>query len=336
MVRRLAFIIVLSTLGCGSKHDAPASGSNPPPPKGTSDASAAPTVADASISDEPTAAPPSPTLSKTRGDCKPDYAPRPKRDPNPMCKVPGGTFVMGAKDDDKNATDDERPAHKVTVPSFAIDEYEVTVAQVAFYLNTVKDDRCPGADQDQCFRIGGDPHLLDEANGTFSVGPGMDRKPMDGASFAGAERYCEWVGKRLPTEAEWEYAARHDPKTGKDYRFPWGDRFEKKRTNCLDEDCADGFDDRSPVGSFDGTHGLGDDSSPIGAHDMTGNAMEITASCFARYSTCEGACSDVRPDRADACKRTLRTPSFASPADATTVTPRQADIGEAGFRCVLE
>ena len=334
--------LALALVACGKKPD---------PPK-KHDGAVAPISIDAAALDaafssdvEPTSPPPAPTLGKGRGDCKPDYAPRPKRDPNPMCKAPAGVFQMGT-----NAKDplyvDSQPAHAVRVKRFRIDRYEVSVAQVVFYLNTVKSNHCPGARDDQCFAIGGDPELVREKDGVFSagVGPleaagsgagaGAERLPMSGAHTLGAERYCEWAGKRLPTSAEWEYAARHDPRSGKDLTYPWGDRFEKNRTNCGD-DCGDEFPREAPVGSFDGTGGRGDDSSPLGAHDMVGNAHELTASCFAPYKPCSGACDDPGPATAP-CARVTRGQSSAlgKAAIASFVRGRKA-MGSGGFRCVV-
>ena len=296
----------------------------------------APTIdAGVAIAGEPTSPPPPPTLGHGRGDCKPEYAPKPTRDPNPMCKVPGGTFVMGADDKEKPANG---PAHRVRVKSFTIDRYEVTVAQVAFFLNTVKDNHCPEAitPSGACFEVRGmyADHLL-EKDGVYVVKPGSERLPCTRASPEGAARYCAWAGKRLPTEPEWEYAARHDPKTNKDYIYPWGDTFEKNRTNCAEDDCADGFGGLAPVGSFDGTNGRGDDSSPFGLHDMSGNAPELTSSCSRPYKACPDVCDDPGP-ATSRCGHAGRWASYSALSSKLQTYFRGGFAVRRGFRCAFD
>ena len=241
---------------------------------------------------EPTVPPPAPTLKRGgKGDCKVEYAPRPTRDPNPMCRIAGGSFMMGAAPSDREAADNERPARKVRVSTFHLDQFEVTVAQVVHYLNAVKDNRCVDASAGTCFQIGSSSPVV-ERGGVFLARPGTDRLPMDHASAEGAERYCAWVGKRLPSDAQWEYAARHDPKTGRDHRYPWGDRFEPKRANCNEDDCMDGFGRLAPVGSFDGSGGRLDGTSPFGVHDLAGNGAEIVKDCMAPPVPCDDECVD--------------------------------------------
>jgi iron(II)-dependent oxidoreductase len=178
-----------------------------------------------------------------------------------------------------------------------------------------------------------DPLLITLKDGIYSPGPDADQKPMDAASFAGAQRYCEWAGKRLPSEAEFEFATRHDPVTKKDLRYPWGDRFEKNRANCLDDDCADGFPDRAPVGTFDGTNGHGDDASPSGMHDATGNADEMLADCYAPYVACTDACPGSAPSHSDtSCIHAMRPGNFARDRKYVTASARGRG-NHGGFRC---
>ena len=235
---------------------------------------------------EPTVPPPPPTVkASSKGDCKVEYAPRPKRDPNPVCKIAGGTFKMGSAD--PKAAANEKPVRNVTLSPYFIDQFEVTNAQVAHFLNAVG-NQCESGRHGVCFITSNTMHgaPLIEDHGKFRLLPGFETQPVATATAQGAERYCAWVGKRLPTEAEWEFAARHDPKTNKDYRWPWGDKFMPKRAACDEPVCKDGFEyvfkkestsDQAPVGTFDGTHGFGDGSSPWGVHDMAGNVSEIMA-----------------------------------------------------------
>jgi formylglycine-generating enzyme required for sulfatase activity len=284
--------------------------------------------------------PPAPTVVPgALGDCRTDYAPAPARDPNPMCKVAGGELTMGTADKDLPdrklvAFQAETPAHRVAVSAYYLDQFEVTVGQVVFWLNQVGKNDCSSRDG-SCVLLGpGATSPISRAGGRFVAKPGSERLPTEELSFEGAKAYCAWAGKRLPTEAEWEFAARHDPKTGKDLIYPWGDRFEPKRTNCKDADCADGFARLAPVGSFHGANGLGDDSSPWGVHDMAGNASELVADCWAEhYTPCKGACRDPQGPSAPCALRTLRHADWAGRAAGVRAAVRQEVDFASGARC---
>jgi iron(II)-dependent oxidoreductase len=145
---------------------------------------------------------------------------------------------------------DEFPQQQVILKAFWIDQYEVTVEQ---YKRFVKDTghRAP--------RIWTDP----------AYSSPLPSHPVIDVSWDDAEAYCRWAGKRLPTEAEWEKAAR-----GTDGRtWPWGNTFDPGKTNTMDS----GTRWTVPVGSLEG------DISPYGVHDMAGNAMEWTASWYQPY-----------------------------------------------------
>lgn len=322
-MRKIGILALLLVFGCGKsstkKHDTP--GSN----------------ASADTTGEPKTDPPPPTVKANgKGDCKTDYAPRPKRDPNPMCKVDGGTFTM---------TD---PAWKttktVTLSPYYMDQFEVTVAQVVHYLNATHNVDCIDSyTHEHCFRLGvrGDSsglNIIKLADGSFAALPGTERRPYTGASRQGAIEYCTWAGKQLPTEPQWEFAARHDPKTGKDYMYPWGDEFDGKRARCRHDTCPDGPDTFDPVdvGTYDGTHGHADGSSPWGIYDMAGNAKEMVADCGAAYEPCQGgACKDpppVREQHAGACDVITRGGGIEGERQLRTI-----DRGgpPTGFRCAL-
>jgi len=160
-------------------------------------------------------------------------------DTGEMVLVPEGEFIMGSK----NGTEDEKPVHRVYLDEFYIDKYEVTNEQYT-----------------QCVEAG-----LCSPNGKYEgfTGP---MQPVVGVGWNQASTYCSWAGKRLPTEAEWEKAAR-----GTDGRsYPWGEGIDCSKANYMD--CK--LEITKPVGSYP----LG--ASPYGAMDMAGNVWEW---CADRY-----------------------------------------------------
>lgn len=171
-------------------------------------------------------------------------APAELQDRSHMAKIPGGVFEMGAQ----NAEPDEYPPHKVELRSFLVDKSEVTVEQ---YDACVKARVCR-------------PAALNEAARAVLT----PLHPISGVSWYDSVKYCEWVGKRLPTEAEWEHAARA-PRGGK---YPWDGGFEGRRANIRGEE--DGFARTAPVGSFPAG------KSGHGLLDMAGNVTEWTADWY--------------------------------------------------------
>jgi len=179
-----------------------------------------------------------------------------EKDGSVMVNVPAGEFLMGSKDD-PDAFDDEHPQHTVYVSEFWIDKTEVTNAQ---YRKCVEAGVCRAPTT--CYW--GEP--------TYSDSSKADH-PVVCVSWQDAKTYCEWAGKRLPTEAEWEKAAR-----GTDGRkYPWGNSFDGSRVNFCDVNCEfnwkdsnadDGYQRTAPVGSYP------QGASPYGALDMAGNVWE--------------------------------------------------------------
>jgi iron(II)-dependent oxidoreductase len=160
-----------------------------------------------------------------------------------MVLVPGGEFIMGAAND----TDDNRP-HRVHVDSFYMDKYEVTNAQ---YL-----EFCKATDRKLPFFWGMEQ---------FHSGPDFPNHPVVGLSWVDANAYAEWCGKRLPTEAEWEYAARGGLVSK---GFPNGDELDPKSANFTRSELGGTV----PVGTFP--------ENGYGLHDMAGNVAEWVADYY--------------------------------------------------------
>ena len=182
-----------------------------------------------------------------------------------MVFVPGGAFTMGGSTDDARARDDEFPAHAVTLDGYWIDKTEVNNEQYAAFLNEHGNS---GEGGRRMLVLGKGYCQIREDEGLYSVGNAADR-PVVMATWYGAEAYCHWAGGRLPTEAEWEYAAR-----GPEGRlYPWGD----EPPDC--ELARYGDCSRAPtaVGSFPGG------ASWCGALDMAGNVWEWVADWFEPY-----------------------------------------------------
>jgi len=171
--------------------------------------------------------------------------------PNVMVLIPAGEFIMGSN----SRLPDEGPQHKVTLPVFYIDKFEVTNLQYKKF-NDDKHGRSPRHWRNRTFPAGKADH------------------PVVYVTWDNANAYCDWAGKRLPTDAEWEKAARG---TG-DRMFPWGDEFSTAAANTPVRWQEIGkFGDTTPVGAFEAG------KSPYGVYDMTGNVWEWTASWYKAY-----------------------------------------------------
>jgi len=305
-----------------------------------------------------------------------------------MIWIEGGTFQMGA--DNRQASEDEYPKHQVTVSGFWMDRTEVTNAQFATFVRAtgyittaekkpdweqLKKQLPPGtAKPDESLLVAASlvfappdhPIALDDysqwwawkkgASWSHPEGPGSDLKgkmsyPVVQVSWDDAVAYCKWAGKRLPTEAEWEYAARGGLKNNV---YPWGNEpveggkargnfweghFPDKNTE------ADHYYHTAPVGSFQ--------PNGFGLFDMAGNVWEWCADYYNNnyYTTVNrpGGVSNPRgpeksndPDEPYAVKRVIRGGSFLCNESYCTgyrvsrrmKSTEDSGMEHVGFRCV--
>jgi len=183
-----------------------------------------------------------------------------------MVFIPEGPFSMGFEIDNNNEWGDmdEDPVHEVTLSPYWMDKYEVTSSDFAKFLN---------AHQDSAKRfIDITPNVTVEwVDGKYRPRPKLENFPVNRVSWYGADAYCRWKGKHLPTEAEWEKAAR-----GTDQRiFPWGNEFpDNNRVTFRRKFSEMGFKVMEPVDS------LIQGASPYGIHHMAGNVWEWVADWF--------------------------------------------------------
>jgi formylglycine-generating enzyme required for sulfatase activity len=246
-----------------------------------------------------------------------------------VATVPAGFFVMGSGDGDiafvaemcaaergpvescePEMFRDEMPAHRVYLDAFRIDTAEVSRRA---FRRCVLNNRCAPS------RIG----ATDERTG-------RPEQPVTGVTWMEAREYCEWTGGALPTEAQWERAAR-----GSDgRRFPWGRVFNSRIANHGGPDGPDpidGFRFAAPVDAFEAG------ASPYGLLNMAGNAWELTADRYA-FDAYRGGVrvNPTGPEKGEG--RVVRGGSWQSPAYALRVTQR-GQIGpresraDVGFRC---
>ncbi|MBI3995903.1 MAG: SUMF1/EgtB/PvdO family nonheme iron enzyme [Nitrospirae bacterium] len=191
----------------------------------------------------------------------------------PMVRIPAGEFLMGSTGQEGRVGFeigvDEIPQRKVYVRSFSIDRYEVTEARYLEFLKATESKKYPG--------------YWKEAGRADYFPIGYENHPVSDIDWLDADSYCRWAGKRLPTETEWEKAAR-----GTDGRlWPWGNRFEHGRANTIEASAAWNAPEgqeryeikgwKSPVGSHP------EDVSPYGVYDMAGNVREWTATAYHSY-----------------------------------------------------
>ena len=215
-----------------------------------------------------------------------------------MLRIPAGAFLMGSND----GPDDERPQHVVELGEFHIDRTKVTNEAFARFLNAVGPR---GPDGENYFDLDDPDARIHRRDGQWQADGGHEDHPVVEISWPGAWAYCKWLGKRLPTEAEWEKAAR-----GTDgRRYPWGnDVPDRARAHY-----GAGWNELRPVGRF------AKGASPYGALDMAGNGWEWVSSAYRQYPYKP---SDGREDHTTEQVRGTRGGGHDSRAAELTTTHR--------------
>lgn len=221
--------------------------------------------------------------------------------PPMMAYVPGGEFQMGSNDGDEY----ERPQHIVTLKPFYIDIYEVTCEEYEKFA------RATGYARPRTWK-----------NGLYPQGAA--HWPVTGVTWDDAAAYARWAGKRLPTEEEWEVAAR-----GTDgRRYPWGNDWKRDAANA----------DAGSKGHFTDVGSYPSGKSPFGLFDMSGNAWEWTSSTLSPYPG-----GQLPQQFAPEEMRVIRSGYWGSPQNKVTATFRRGwpargdyDYKNTGFRCARD
>lgn len=202
--------------------------------------------------------------------------------------IPAGDFLMGATDRDKalesraNIINPELPAHTITLDGYWIDKYEVTNRLFEQFVSETGHVTVAERQGGQTYRAETDNFRLDSSanwrfpDGANQISGAQSNHPVAQISWSDADAFCAWAGGRLPTEAEWEKAAR-----GSDGRlYPWGNNYDGSLLNGSDSSLGqdpdlaiynDGYAFTAPVGLYSAG------ASPYGVMDMAGNVLEWVA-----------------------------------------------------------
>jgi len=247
--------------------------------------------------------------------------------------VPGGSFEMGSEP----RHPDELPVRTVTLDGFWLDRTEVSLGQFRRFVAATNHSTQAEQQGWSYVRRAEGLEWTAGADSAHPQGPGsrgQDEHPVVHVSWDDAVAYCEWAGGRLPTEAEWEYAARGSG----GHEYPWGNTFDGTRLNYCDKNCPfewadeavdDGYATTAPVGTYPAG------ASWVGALDMAGNVWEWVRDWYGAYpESAQGNPTGPREGE----DRVVRGGSWADP-DTTlrgamryTIPANPLDL--LGYRCV--
>ena len=234
-----------------------------------------------------------------------------------MVHIPAGEFTMGSD----TGSADEWPSHRLSLPAFEIDRLPITNTQFTAFLDAIGPTNAAG---ETLFDVGDSDARIHRRGDRWMADAGFQDHPVVEVSWAGARDFCAWVGKRLPTEAEWEKAAR-----GTDgRRYPWGNA----PPDATRARFAARWNETVPVGSF--PRGV----SPYGVLDLSGNVWEWVSSAYRPYPY---QADDGRDEQASGPVRGTRGGGHDARADEVTTTQRGRNLSRAprsghhniGFRC---
>ena len=248
-----------------------------------------------------------------------------------MVLIPAGEFEMGSNDAEVN--NDEQPVHTVYVDAFYMDEYEVTNAEYAAFLNA----KGKHTESGKTWLYIAARVRIEYVAGVYRAKGGYENHPVTYVSWYGAVAYSKWKGKRLPTEAEWEKAARGNLAG---LKYPWGNTIDRNKANYNRH-----IGDTTAVGEYT--------ANGYGLYDMAGNVYEW---CLDGYDSGFYAVSSSQNPLSGAnsimwildnytgvnSSRVLRggawhnTAQLVRVAGRANATPVLADSAAVGFRCVRD
>ena len=301
-------------------------------PSATAEPTQTPTTAATATAEPsltPTTAPsatPSPTPTPTATPLVVEIRPL---DQMPMVLIPSGTFNMGSE-----AAENEQPIHPVTLNAFYLDQFEVSVGQYAQFLNESVGvnqyaSGCGGA---LCLKTqfeGADSVMTTNATGHIGLGE-TENYPVNHIRWHGAMAYCAWVGGRLPTEAEWEYAAR-----GTEGRtYPWGETLPDETLALFGQTDGRYQTTMQPVDAFPAG------ATPLDIYNLAGGVSEWVADSYSADFYASAPAQNPL-NTAVTGEYLLRGGAWNSPPELLRASgrlplPQYADDPGAGFRCAYD